>query len=100
MSKWCRNYKGDYQAKKYMVTCHELFDDLDGYSLGEYEISIHSWYKDFHNSRFMRADSFSEYRYKMQFKDRKAVNRVWLWITTNEPNYTELEKIGFMKSVW
>ncbi len=100
MSKWYRNYKGDYHGKNYMVTCHTLFDELDGYCLNEYEIAVHSWYKDFHNSRFMRADSFSEYRYKMQFKDKKHANAVWAYIVAKEPNYTELEKIGFTKSVW
>ena len=100
MAKWCRNYKGDYHAKNYMVTCHELFDDLDGYSLGEYEIAVHSWYKDLHNSRCSCAGHLSEHRYKMQFKDKKAANSVWKWIVSNEPNFDELTQIGFTTSMW
>lgn len=98
--KWCRNYKGDYHAKKYMVTCHTLMDELDGYCLNEYEIDVHSWYDDFHNPKFKCAGSFSEHRYKMQFKDKKHAAAVWVWIVAKEPTYTELEKIGFTKSVW
>lgn len=100
MSTWCRKYKGDLQCKKYMVTCFELMDDLDGYSEGKYQICVKSWYDDFYNKRFKRADSFSEHRYQMQFDNKKDVNAVWSWIKSNTPTYKELEKIGFIKSVW
>lgn len=100
MSKWCRKYKGDLQCKKYMVTCFVLMDEIDGYFEGKYEIAIHSWHADYHNPRFKVADSFSKYRYKMEFDNKKDANAVWSWIKSNEPTYKELEKIGFTKSVW
>lgn len=100
MAKWCRNYKGDKECKEYMVTCHTLMDEIDGYCLGEYEIAIHSWHDDFHNKRFKTADSFSEYRYKKEFKDKKEANKVWQWIATTQPTYEQLEKAGFKKSMW
>ncbi len=100
MAKWVRNYKGDKQCKDYMVTCFILMDEIGGYFLGEYEISIHSWHKDFYSKKFKTADSFSEHRYKKAFKDKSEANKIWKWITENEPNYKQLENAGFTKSMW
>jgi hypothetical protein len=75
-------------------------DEIDGYCLDEYEIAIHSWHDDFYSKRFKTADSFSEYRYKMEFKDKQQANQMWLWVIKTEPTYEQLEKAGFKKSIW
>ena len=98
--KWVKNYKASKDCEKYHVTGFVLMDELDGYFLGEYKIMIHSWHDDFYNKRFKTADSFSEYRYQMEFKSKNEVNKMWKWITENEPTYKELEKAGFTKSMW
>ena len=99
--RWVRKYKFDRPLKEYFVTCFELVtDDEDRYGLNEYEISIRSWHADLHRKDCRIADSFSEHRYKMTFRDKNTANRVYLWIVKTEPNYEQLKKVGFTHSTW
>ena len=99
--RWVRKYKFDRPLKEYFVSCFELVtDDEDRWSLGEYEISIRSWHEDLYNKQYKVADSFSEHRYQMTFRDKDEANRMWKWIVENEPDYEQLKAAGFKKSTW
>jgi hypothetical protein len=99
MSKWVEKYDFDRECDNYFVTCSTLMDE-DGYELGEYRISINSWRDDLYNKKYKVADSLSEHKYFMTFRDKNMANRVWKWITTKEPTYEQLKEVGFKKSTW
>lgn len=100
MDKWVRNYNGDLKCKEYAVTCFVLCDYEEGYKKGEFEICVKSWHDDLYSRGVKVADCFSEYRYKMVFKNKHEANKMWLWIKRNEPTYEELKAKGFKKSTW
>ena len=99
MMKWVLCYKHIKELTDYILLPSVLMDE-EGYNLGEYELAVKSWHEDLYNKAYKTADSFSEHRYKMTFKDKNEANKMWLWIVANEPTYDELKSRGFTKSTW